>query len=165
MSRFDLNSAHIDGLVNAGLQFGVIAPFDDVAPVGRMLLRQHHRSVGVHQDDDDPPDYVVTLTDRPFHPVAVLCLLDCYEYQSSGTADWHTSASHTWTSRLRDEVLSRLPAEAKAQVRHGANYIPAYRLLPAYTDTPWGITALEQIPDIGDGVSHSRSQESDQATL
>jgi hypothetical protein len=53
---------------------------------------------------------------------------------------------------LRETVLTRLPAEATATVRHGANYVPAYRLLAAYTETPWGITELDQVPEVGDGV-------------
>ena len=152
MARFDLHPAHIDGLVNAGLQFGLIGVFDDPTPVGQMLLQQHrpHRDIG--QKDGGPPDYVATVTDRALHPVAVLRLLDCYEYQTSGTIGWHASEAHAWTNRMREKVLTRLPAEAKASVRHGADYIPAYRLLAAYTETPWGITELDQIPELGDGV-------------
>jgi hypothetical protein len=41
MSRFDLHPAHIDGLVNAGLQFGLIGVIDDLTPVGQMLVQQH----------------------------------------------------------------------------------------------------------------------------
>src|SRR5690606_23585870 len=42
--------------------------------------------------------------------------------------------------------------EAKATARHGADYVPAYRLLAAYTETPWGITELDQVSELGDGV-------------
>jgi hypothetical protein len=37
-------------------------------------------------------------------------------------------------------------------VRHGSLHVPAYTLLPAYADTPWGISALDQIPNLGDGT-------------
>ncbi|MGB3444620.1 MAG: hypothetical protein WBA97_38255 [Actinophytocola sp.] len=152
MSRFDLQPAHIDGLVNAGLQLGLIGVFDDLTPVGQMLLQQHRPHRDVEQQNGKPPDYVATVTDRALHPIAVLCLLDCYEYQTSGTIGWHTSEAHDWTRRFRETVLNKLPAEATATVRHGADYVPAYRLLAAYTETPWGITELDQIPEVGDGV-------------
>ena len=71
---------------------------------------------------------------------------------TSGTIGWRTSEAYAWTQRLRETVLTRLPAEAKVPVRHGADYVPAYRLLAAYTETPWGITELDQIPELGDGV-------------
>ncbi|MFE6611659.1 MULTISPECIES: hypothetical protein [Pseudonocardiaceae] len=29
------------------------------------------------------------MTDRTLHPIAVLCLLECYEYQASGTIVGH----------------------------------------------------------------------------
>ena len=152
MSRFDLHPAHIDGLVNAGLQLGLIGVFDDPTPVGRMLFQQHRSRLDVEHEADDPPDYVATVTDRALHPVAVLRLLECYEYQTRGTADWPTSAARAWIDRLRETVLTQLPAEATAQVRRGTNYVPAYKLVDAYTDTPWSITALDQIPDVQDGV-------------
>jgi hypothetical protein len=152
MAPFELHTAHIDGLVNAGLQFDVIATRDDATLAGQMLLQQHHRSIGVRRDHDNPPDYTTALADHTFHPVAVLRLLDSYEYQSDETADWNTSPACTWTNRLRDEVLSRLPAETKARVRYGSLSVPAYQLLPAYTDTPWAVTALEQIPGTDDGT-------------
>lgn len=152
MSRFNLHPAHIDGLVNAGLQFGLIGVFDDLTSVGRMLLQQHRPHPNVEQEDGKPPDYVATATNRALHPIAVLRLLECYEYQTNGTIDWRTSEAHAWTQRLRETVLAQLPAEAKATVRHGADYVPAYRLLSAYTETPWGITELDQIPETGDGV-------------
>jgi hypothetical protein len=154
MARFDLHPAHIDGLVNAALQFGVIGVFDDLTPVGQMLLSQHRPSPSGDHGVDDPPDYIATVTDRVLHPLAVLCLLDCYEYQTSGTLGWPTSPAHAWTARLREKVLGQLPTEAKTQVRHGTNTLPAYRLLDAYTGTPWGITALDQVPELGDGIIH-----------
>jgi hypothetical protein len=83
MSRFDLHPAHIDGLVNAGLQFGLIGVFDDLTPVGQMLVQQHRPHRDVEQEDGEPPDYVATVTDRALHPIAVLCLLECYEYQTA----------------------------------------------------------------------------------
>jgi hypothetical protein len=152
MSRFDLHPAHIDGLVNAGLQFGLIGVFDGPTPVGQMLLQQHRPHRDAAQEDGKPPDYVATVTDRALHPVAVLCLLECYQYQTNSTIGWHTSEAHAWTRSLRETVLTRLAAEATATVRHGANYVPAYRLLAAYTGTPWGITELDQVPELGDGV-------------
>ncbi|GLZ30847.1 hypothetical protein Lesp02_30360 [Lentzea sp. NBRC 105346] len=152
MSRFDLHPAHIDGLVNAGLQFGLIGVLDDLTPVGQMLLQQHRPVRDAEQEDSEPPDYVATVTDRALHPIAVLCLLDCYEYQTSGTIGWPTSEAHAWTNTLRKTVLTRLPAEATTTVRHGAAYIPAYRILASYTETPWGITELDQVPELGDGV-------------
>jgi hypothetical protein len=39
----------------------------------------------VEQGDGKPPDHVATVTDRALHPIGVLCLLECYEYQASGT--------------------------------------------------------------------------------
>ncbi|WP_157495403.1 hypothetical protein [Kutzneria sp. 744] len=130
--------------------------FDDPTPVGQMLLQQHLPTRPGEHAVDDPPDYVAALTDRVLHPLAVLRLLDCYEYQTTRTLGWATSTSgaRAWTARLRETILNTLPAEAKAEVRHGANYVAAYTLLDAYTGTPWGISSLDQVPDIGDGVIH-----------
>ncbi|GAB1512509.1 hypothetical protein [Actinophytocola sp. KF-1] len=152
MSRFDLHQAHIDGLVNAGLQFGLIGATDDPTSIGLMLLQQHRPRHRGEQKANDQPDYNATMTDGALHPVAVLCLLDCYEYQTLGTTGWDTSEAHAWTARLRDATLARLPAEARATVRHGAIPVPAYELLATYTETPWGITDLDNIPEAGDGV-------------
>jgi hypothetical protein len=46
MAPFELHHTHVNALVNAGLQFDVIATVDDAKLVGRMLLTQHHRSLG-----------------------------------------------------------------------------------------------------------------------
>ena len=154
MSRFDLHPAHIDGLINAGLQFGLIGASDDPTSVGLMLLQQHRPQHRDEQEADAQPDYVATTTHRALHPVAVLCLLDCYEYQTLGTTGWDTSEAHAWTARLRDAVLTRLPVEARATVRHWTIPVPACELLATYTETPWGITDLDQIPEAGDGVIH-----------
>lgn len=151
MAPFELHPAHIDGLVNAGLQVGLISGTKDAVPIGKMLLRQHYRAVGVHRDDD-PLDYHLTLADQAFHPIAMLKLLDCYEYQSSGTTDWRACAAQVWMDQLRHAIVARLPAEAKAKVRHGSLFVLAYTLLPAYIETPWGIDTLARIPDIGDGT-------------
>ncbi len=152
MSRFDLDRAHIDGLVDAGVQFGLIGVFDDPSPVAQMLLQQHLPARPGEHAVDDPPEYVAAVTGRVLHPFAVLRLLDCYEYQTSSSLGWSTSAARNWTARLRETILNTLPAEAKAQVRHGTNYVAAYTLLDAYTATPWGISALDQIPELGNGI-------------
>ncbi len=152
MAPFELHRAHVNALVNAGLQFDVIDTVDDAQQVGRMLLTQHYRSLGKH-DDAEPPDYHLTLADFWFHPAAVLRLLDSYEYQSDETTDWDTSPTQDWTTRLRQALLLRLPPEAKATVRHGSLHVSAYTLLPAYADTPWGISSLDQIPHLGEGTS------------
>ncbi len=152
MSRFDLHLAHIDGLVNAGLQFGLIGASDDPTAIGLMLLQQHRPYHEDGQTTDDPPEYIVTVTNRALHPVSVMCLLDCYEYQTIGTTGWYTSEARTWIDRLRDAVLTRLPAEARATLHHGTIRVPAYELLATYTETPWGITDLDQIPEAGNGV-------------
>lgn len=49
-------------------------------------------------------------------------------------------------------MLTRLPAEVNATVRRGTNYVPACQLLAAYTETPWCITELDQVADLGDRV-------------
>lgn len=154
MAPFELHRVDVNALVNAGLQFDIIATVDDAKQVGRVLLTQHYRSLGKY-DDADPPRYHLTLADFWFHPVAVLRLLDCYEYQSDETADWDTSPTRDWTARLRQALLLRLPDEAKAKVRHGSLHVPAYTLQGPYVDTPWGISTLDQIPHLGIDTSET----------
>ncbi|RKT86414.1 hypothetical protein SAMN05421805_10655 [Saccharopolyspora antimicrobica] len=150
MSVFRLDKAHIDGLVNAGIQLSLIE-VDEANDTGRMLLEQHYRSIGFLRDDESPPRYAVTIAPFLFHLVAILNLVACYEYQTCEGRGWGTSPAREWSRRLRDAALRRLP-EAATQVTRiaGIEYL-VYQTLPAWENTPWGITSLDEVPDIGDG--------------
>lgn len=150
MGAFMLDKAHIDGLVNAGIQLSVI-DVDEANDTGRMLLEQHYRSIGFLRDDEQPPDYTVTIAPFLFHLVAIVNLVDCYRYQTGGVRGWHTSPAREWSRRLRDEALHRMPDEAKEVVRIAGIEYKAYQTLQVWDDTPWGITSLDSIPEIADG--------------
>lgn len=150
MSVFQLNEAHIDGLVNAGIQLSVI-DVDEANDAGRMLLEQHYRGVGFLLDDEPPPRYAVTIAPFLLHLVAILNLVTCYEYQTCEGRGWDMSPAREWSRRLRDEALRRLPEAATQVTRIEGIERPAYKTLAVWEDTPWGIASLDEIPDIGDG--------------
>ncbi len=150
MSVFQLNKAHIDGLVNAGIQLSVI-DVDEANDTGRMLLEQHYRSVGFLLDDEPAPRYAVKIAPFLFHLVAILNLVACYEYQTCEGRGWDTSPAREWSRWLRDEALRRLPEAATQVTRIAGIGRPVYKTLPVWENTPWGIASLDEVPDIGDG--------------
>lgn len=151
MSVLRLSKAHIDGLVNAGIQLSVI-DVDEANDTGRMLLEQHYRSVGFLLDDEPPPRYEVQIAPFLFHLVAILRIVECYEYQTCEGRGWDTSPAREWCRRLRDEALCRMPDEAKRLVRIAGVEYKAYQTLQVWDDTPWPVASLDSIPDIDDGT-------------
>ncbi|MFD8494877.1 hypothetical protein [Amycolatopsis sp. NPDC059657] len=155
MEPYELHRAHVDGLVNAALQFGLIKPCDDLTAISRMLYAEHVAARTVRDGGDDPPGRHVELAGQPFHPAAVLCLIDCYERRSSRALTWHTGTAAAWTRQLRATVLAQLPAKAATMIPHGSRAVPAYQVLPAYVGTPWGITSVDQVCGYGASVQTS----------
>jgi hypothetical protein len=149
MSAWVVSKAHIDALVNAAAQFGVIASKGEANAAGRLLWAENVRSVNYRYDEEsEPPEYKIQTTEAAFRAAAVLRVLDCYEYQSCECPDWEKSQAFAWCARLRAAALGRLPAEATEQVQDGPFRVQRYTTWPEYKQTPWGIDSLADISPI-----------------
>lgn len=147
MSAWVVSKAHIDALVNAAAQFGVITNSREAHAAGRLLWAENVRSVNHrYYEDSEPPEYTIETTEAVFHAAAVVRVLDCYEYQSCECPDWEKTAAFAWCLHLRDAALDRLPAGATEEVRDGPFRVPRYRTWPEYKQTPWGIDSLADVP-------------------
>lgn len=103
MSAWTLSCAHIDALVLAGVQFGVI---DEPTPrmltaLGADLRAVNHGSVNHSYDESDrPPQYTATIAEVVVDPVVVVKLVDCYVYQSCEHPVWDSSHAARYCRRL-----------------------------------------------------------------
>lgn len=150
MSVFQLNKAHIDALVTAGIQLDLIKP-QEANTTGQMLLEQHYRSVGRLLNNDPRPVYTATIAGFRLHYVAIINLVACYEYQTCEGRGWDSSPARDWCRRLREEALHQLPAVAIQTTRTMGIPLPVYKTLPVWENTPWGVVSLDDIPAAGDG--------------
>lgn len=64
-----------------------------------------------------PSDYTVQTASFLFHLVAILKLVDCYDYQTSESRGWDKSPARAWSRHLRNEALRRLPDAATRAIR------------------------------------------------
>jgi hypothetical protein len=103
----------------------------------------------------EPPDYHAELADVEFHPIAVLKIVACYEYQScehfdsrlSFTEIRRSSAAFGWCHRLRRAAVACLPEHLTVDVRiPPGECVPGYRASSLWKATPWGVQALADIP-------------------
>jgi len=78
MSAFIVASGHIDVLINAAAQYGALDG-KDPRELGQMLWRENHRSVNARYGERTrTPNYRLTTTEAPLHPVAALKAINCY---------------------------------------------------------------------------------------
>lgn len=52
---------------------------------------------------------------RPFSPIEVLKLVQCFEYQSCETADWEESEAYAFCDALRGQMIHQLPGYEDAR--------------------------------------------------
>lgn len=100
---------------------------EDAGRLGQMLATENLRSIHARYPDTIDNDENVPGPCEPYwqsyafkshsrRPSAVeaLKLLDCYEYQSCESAEWHTSEAKQFCDTLRDHLISRLPGYDEA---------------------------------------------------
>jgi hypothetical protein len=147
MSAWTVSNAHIDVLVNAAAEYGVLDE-DEPREFGQTLWRENYRSVNYRYREAEPtPQYTLTTTEAPLHPVAVLKALDCYEHQACECPDWVDTTAYAFAQRIRSAIYERHPALAKERpCRHypRTRTEPAYRSDPLYEAFPWGFVSLSE---------------------
>lgn len=113
MSAWVVTNAHIDVLVNAAAEYGVLSEAQPQR-LDQELWHENVRSVNYrYREHDTTPTYRLTTTEAPLHPLAILKAINCYQYQSCERPDWPESRAYQITERLRTAVLDRHPALAR----------------------------------------------------
>lgn len=146
MSAWVVSRAHIDALVLAGVQFGVLdrpTP-GSLTDLGAGLWAENVRSVKhLYDEDDQPEPYTVAIAEVVLDPVAVVKLVDCYVYQSCEHPGWAGSAAAGYCRRLRATVMGVLQHGDEDQPGPGGQADPEEQAYPAgWDDAPWGISRL-----------------------
>lgn len=142
MSAFIVTSAHIDVLVLASVQFGLIGQptRTGLAELGTSLWAENHRSITyLYDEDEQPPPYAGPTAEVVLDPVAVVKAVDCYAYQSCEHPEWEASPSARRCTLLRAKALRGLPVESDGLYGPSENPYPV-----GYNDAPWGITAVTE---------------------
>lgn len=143
MSAWTVSHAHIDCLVQAGIEHRlVIADQHTPSALGRMLWDENYRQVNYRYGEDHPtPDYRFRGIEARLDPVIVVKALACYRYQCwENTEAWEASESRRYT----DSLLALLAAAAGVPDVGHDDLTAWARALPAYDCAPWGIDRLEQ---------------------
>ena len=151
MSAFVVANGHIDVLINAVAQYGVLDG-KDPRELGQMLWRENHRSVNARYGERTrTPSYRLKITEARLHPVAVLRAINCYLYQTCEHRSWSTSKARGLTTALTDAIQARHPElfvtrpSGTFTTPSGEPYMmPAYRDDGVYQAAPWEFGTLEQ---------------------
>lgn len=122
MSAFIVSTAHINALVNAGYRACVANSLswyvgverrtltsDNLDAVGAMLMQACVASVDYRYGETNQIPFYRHTFRLPRPAVAVLKLIDCYEYQSCERPDWPTSEAHAYCAALRNRLIGQLP--------------------------------------------------------
>lgn len=148
MSAWIVSKKHIDALVTALLDFGLVScelHSDckgtkeigdeclkyDVQPhataLGKMLWLENHRSVNFrYSRRERAPKYVYERVE--LDAIALIKQIDCYGYQSMEHKAWDKSKANKLMWTLQDKLYSGLPMDA-ADVETTSEY----------NDAAWGI--------------------------
>lgn len=133
MSAFILSKPHIDTLSNAAVQLLVVKPLR-AEELGQVLWDENYRSVNFrYREDTETPDYIRDVFDAPFHPIAILKAIDCYEYQSCECSDFEETSAFAWTGLMRVAAMEKVS-------------VSDYHRTSIYDDTPWGIEDMRDVP-------------------
>lgn len=147
MSAWIVSSGHIDVLVNALAQYGVVTPdlgASGFRALGQKLWSENHTSVNYRYGEENrSPEYVLRTTEANLDPIVVLKAVSCFDYQTCEHPGWPDSEVHGLTAALHDVILERHPDLAE-QVSGPYGETHRYRTLPAWESAPWGIEALDE---------------------
>jgi hypothetical protein len=171
MSAWIVSRAHIDALVLAGVQWGVIADPDPdkLAGVGRMLWAQCLASVAYRyprDGDGDRPgptdfrDADVTTYTAPTAEVllsaaGVVKAIGCYEYQSCEHPGWQDpdNPARGYSEALRRAVMATVTTTYTVANWSGR---PPTVLPAGYQQAPWGVDDLAQLAAAAPADSRGR---------
>ncbi|GAA2678959.1 MULTISPECIES: hypothetical protein [Actinosynnema] len=148
MSAWVVSSGHIDVLVHALAQYGVV-PSDLGAvrfrELGQALWSENHKSVNHrYREDTRTPRYELHTTEATLDPIVVLKAVACFEYQSCEHPSWPDSEAHDLMEALHIAVLERHP-DLGERVKGPFGETYRYKTLPAWESAPWGIDVLEDV--------------------
>lgn len=147
MSAWTVSSGHIDVLVHAMAQYGVVPPDLGAAgfrELGQRLWHENYKSVNHRYREDTPtPRYELRTTEATLDPVVVLKAASCFDYQSCEHPGWPDSEAHDLVSALRTAILEQHP-DLGEEVTGPFGETHRYETLPAYERAPWGVETLEQ---------------------
>ncbi|UUV32135.1 hypothetical protein NQK81_01420 [Amycolatopsis roodepoortensis] len=148
MSAQLVSTGHIDVLVHALVQYGVVAPDLDpkkLSGLGKKLWQQNHTAANHGSGlDAAAPRYRWRTTDTVLEPIVVLRALAYYNYHCCGYHGWFGSDAHGLMDALHTAVLDQHPDLGElVNTRFGKIY--HYTTLPAWEATPWGIEKLEDV--------------------
>lgn len=138
MSAWIVSAEHIDVLVLASVQFGLIdkPTRTGLSELGASLWTENHRSINYRYDEDEqPPPYAAPTAEVVLDAVAVVKAVDCYAHQSGDHPEWAASVSAEHCTRLRQAAMCGLAVEAPAP-----GDSKPYPL--GYDHAPWGITEI-----------------------
>jgi len=147
MSAWTVSHGHIDVLVNAALQYGMVSDdLDTLIALGDELWAENYASVNYRYDETDKsPDYNPVVTSLPLAPLAVLKAISCYEYQTCEHPEWKTSTAKAVVDSIQRAAESRLSAKQTKTIRSRfGETVPAYKESDEYDAQPWGFDSLEQ---------------------
>ncbi|MFC6094376.1 hypothetical protein [Saccharothrix lopnurensis] len=147
MSAWTVENGHIDVLVNAMVQLGIVPKdlgVDGFRTLGQKLWDENHASVNhLYDEDTSTPRYRLHTTEADLDPILTLRAADCYTYQSCEHPGWKNSEAHALTRRLREAILDSRPEFAEV-VRTSIGPLHRYTTLSAYQRAPWGFDSLDQ---------------------
>ncbi len=132
MSAWRVSQTHIDALITAGLEYGLIREGDSPAELGKLLWAENFHSVNCHYGEKKrTPSY--EHNPAPYPPAMVLKSIHCYEYQSCESRRWDLSAARFFCLALARAIIAKhFPNTATAIEGSG-------REVPGYNEAPWGL--------------------------
>lgn len=140
MSAWLVSKAHLDYMVAAAIQYGVIPAAEGTA-TGELWLRENYASLGARYGDEDPGEsYVMRPAPQALTPEQILSAAGCYEYQACEHDGWKASKAYALSAALRAAVIAKLPARLRkvTKDRYGSMREAIYQT-PAYDACSWGI--------------------------
>ena len=147
MSAWIVSSAHIDVLVQAGVQFGIVEPGADLTALGKTLWTENFRSVNyLYGERHQRPRYAYAPTELGLDPVKVYKTVGCYEYQTREHPTWKTSAAYAYCERLTAAVSAQITAWEPS--RHE----PAHQIPVGWEAAPWGIDRVEDAASVAEEI-------------
>lgn len=127
MSAFVCSQLHLDTIVSAAAYFKAGYSINEQAYeyvaenkqwVAEQLYAQNVASVNYRYSDNEPTDgYVFKEVTNPANlqnPVAILKLLDCYDYQSGEKDGYAQTIAAQIVTGIRKSIIGKLPGYSEA---------------------------------------------------
>lgn len=152
MSAFIVNKVHVDYLISAAIQWGLVHGREADA-VGAEVWAENVRSVSACYPDcegddlpgpcptPDPARYEFASPKLAVEPFQVLQAIACFSYQSCEHREWEASGAREFLRALEAAAVERLPEEAKGTrwSPEYQTYVPRYKDRPEYARAQWEI--------------------------